>query len=227
MSANRLTVWDCAALVVTAFLGAAGAYLLRYAPDAPVPMHFDLHGRVDRWGDRGQAALVVLVCAAVALGVHLALNSIAARATLDRNARRVFATGRLIGLAGPVTVALPIAYLGAGLSRDLSPDTAATVALMGAWVIVALAGVSLGKATPNPWVGMRVYWTCKSRLAWDKSNRLLGRIYFLGGIAGLVLTPFGDFAGRSVLFVAVVVGGVVASMVEAWRAWRVDPERTA
>jgi uncharacterized membrane protein len=227
MKAHHLSPWDYAAGVLTALQVAAGVYIVRYGPDAPVPMHFNAHGHVDRWGDKGEAALVIFVCAFVTLAAHLVLNWTAARAALDRGAQRMLTSGRVIGLATPTTVALPFVYLGSGLARDASPETAPMIALMGAWVVIALAGATLGKTTPNPWIGMRVYWTYKSRLAWEKSNRLLGRIYFFGGLAGLILTPFGDFPSRIALFVTVVVGGAIASVFEAWRTWRVDPERTA
>ena len=50
-------------------------------------------------------------------------------------------------------------------------------------------GALLGKAGPNPWVGLRVYWTRRSRLAWERANRMLGHIYFLGSLTGLALLP--------------------------------------
>ena len=88
-------------------------------------------------------------------------------------------------------------------------------------------GALLGKAGPNPWVGLRVYWTRRSRLAWERANRMLGHIYFLGSLTGLALLPIVDEAHGYALLLAVVLGGALVATIESWRVWRADPERQA
>jgi uncharacterized membrane protein len=86
-------------------------------------------------------------------------------------------------------------------------------------------GSLLGKAAPNPFVGIRTYWTMKSRLAWDKSNRLAGRLFFWIGAAGLLTALFVDSAlVTAVLIIAILLAAAV-SVIEGWRVWRTDPER--
>jgi uncharacterized membrane protein len=96
---------------------------------------------------------------------------------------------------------------------------------MAAWAILAILGAVVGKAGPNNVVGVRVFWTRHSRLAWDKANRLLGRLFFLGGLAGLAATPFLDPRANIALVLALALGGAAASIWEARRVWRADPER--
>jgi len=98
-----------------------------------------------------------------------------------------------------------------------------------AWLMFVVVGALVGKAAPNAFIGVRVYWTLRSRLAWDKANRLLGRIFFFGGLIGLLAMPFIDLDHDFVLVMAwlliVVVGGGVLAIIESWRVWRTDPER--
>jgi uncharacterized membrane protein len=92
--------------------------------------------------------------------------------------------------------------------------------------IVTVLGAVIGKAKPNALVGIRVPWTRDSRLAWDKANRMGGRILFLGGlvgIAGLTLLPT---LAMIVLLLVLVAVAVSASLVEAHKAWSTDPART-
>jgi uncharacterized membrane protein len=74
-------------------------------------------------------------------------------------------------------------------------------------------------------VGVRTPWTYKSRLAWDRSNRLAGRLLFLIGLAGLVSAPW---AVQPLALIALIVAILVAavwSVIESWRVWRTDPDR--
>ena len=92
---------------------------------------------------------------------------------------------------------------------------------------VLVVGALLGKAGPNPWVGLRVYWTRRSRLAWERANRMLGHIYFLGSLTGLALCPSWMKRTATRLLLAVVLGGALVATIESWRVWRADPERQA
>ncbi len=93
------------------------------------------------------------------------------------------------------------------------------------WVIIALKGAGIGKLKPGSAMGLCVPWTKRSRLAWDRAHRALGRILFWGGLAGLatslVVAPLTSMA----LWAATVAVGVTAGLIESWRTWRVDPDR--
>lgn len=94
------------------------------------------------------------------------------------------------------------------------------------WVVIALKGAAVGKLKPNRFVGLRVSWTRQSRLAWDKGHRALGRILFWGGVIGLatslVVAPLATLA----MWFATVAVAVAVALLESWRTWRLDPERT-
>ena len=61
----KLTRMETAAGVVVFAQLALAAYTARFGIVGPVPMHFDMAGNVDRWGDRTQAAGVILIIAAI------------------------------------------------------------------------------------------------------------------------------------------------------------------
>ena len=93
-----------------------------------------------------------------------------------------------------------------------------------ALTFLAVGGL-LGKAAPNPFVGIRTYWTMKSRLAWDKSNRLAGRLFFWIGAAGLLTALFVDSAVVTAALIIAILFAAAVSVIEGWRVWRTDPER--
>ena len=144
----------------------------------------------------------------------------------NRGAARWLLASRAALLAmlalGTVTVAYYRLVPDAAPAPDFIPR--GLLALM--WVIIALKGAAVGKLKPNRFVGLRVSWTRQSRLAWDKSHRALGRILFWGGVIGLatslVVPPFATVA----MWFATVAAAVAVALIESWRTWRLDPERT-
>lgn len=94
------------------------------------------------------------------------------------------------------------------------------------WAAISLKGAAVGKFKPGGRLGLCVYWTTHSRLAWDRAHRVLGRILFWGGLIGLVVSfvipPIASFA----LWAATIALGVTLALVESWRSWRVDPDRS-
>lgn len=78
---------------------------------------------------------------------------------------------------------------------------------------------------PNALVGVRTPWTYASRLAWDKANRLAGRLFFWFGLLGFAAAPLvPQPAGMRAVVVATIAIAALA-VFESWRVWRDDPER--
>ena len=102
-------------------------------------------------------------------------------------------------------------------------QTSATALFAFVSALSLVLGLWLGKVEPNPLVGVRTYWALRSRLAWDKSNRLFGRIAFWSGAVGLLATTVAPQPlGLRFLIAALMVAAVLA-VFESWRIWRGDP----
>ena len=66
----------------------------------------------------------------------------------------------------------------------------------------------------------------RSRLAWDRAHRVLGRVLFWGGLAGLAASFVTPPPASIALFMATVGLAVSLALFESWRTWRGDPDRT-
>ena len=211
-----------AGLALVAAQATAAATILTLAPAGPVAMHFDLNGGVDRWGSRSEAAALT--------GLMALLSAATLFVVIQR--RRAGRDERRHGVAA-LSVVLMVTSLIAMLMTALAfhliqPGEAILVTLMaGISVVFAITGSFLGKIGPNRFVGIRTPWTCASRLAWDKSHRLGGRLFFWGGLAGMAAAPL---VPQPYGLVATVIGALAITaitMFESWRVWRADPERVA
>ena len=211
-----------AALALLASLAIAAA-VWRLGPTGPVPVHTSLlTGRVDGWSDREHVALMLLgLTAFYALGYGFMGALAGSRGDAGLRGLR---TARLV----IVLVALMTGGILAGLTFGVltTPDFGANRIQSGALSLLFLiVGALIGKAAPNPLVGVRTYWTLRSRLAWDKSNRLAGRLFFWIGVLGLIATPFAPPPAVLAAVIVAVLLSAIGAVFESWRVWRADPER--
>jgi uncharacterized membrane protein len=223
MTDRRFTLLDLATALVAAAILAAAAWVALRGPTGPIPMHFDLQGRPDRWGDRSELAALLGVMAVAAGATGGGLGWYAAR-TGDPSRRRGLRLGQGLTLAIIAMTTATIGFstlsgMGEAGSRDLGWATAGTSLLM------IIIGAVLGRVPPNPVVGVRTPWNYKSRLAWDRSNRLAGRLFFWLGLAGLISVPFAPGSISLPIFVAAILLAAAWSVFESWRVWRTDPDR--
>jgi uncharacterized membrane protein len=95
-----------------------------------------------------------------------------------------------------------------------------------ALLMVFLGGL-IGKVGPNALVGVRTFWALRSRNAWDKSNRLLGRLWFWAGLALFALAFVVSAELTLRIDFAVLLGAPLIAVFESWRVWHNYVNRVA
>lgn len=224
---RRFTLIDIATAVVVAAMLTGAMWIALHGPTEPLPMHFGPDGRPDRWGDRTELAGLIGFLAVITGLTAGGMGLYAARSD-DPARRRGLRIGQLIsllvvGALAPIMTA-HILSVAANPQMTSGPESLAwPMALLA--VVSLVTGALLGRVPPNVAVGVRTPWSLKSRLAWDRSNRLLGRLMFWIGVLGLIATPVSPQpVGLWVTVGAMLVAGAW-SVVESWRVWRADPDR--
>lgn len=199
----------------------AALAILRFGQDAPIPVHFGMDGTADRYGDRLEVAALVGSMALLTLLSPL-LFSVLGRRRGDPPPETLH-YALLVVMLVTTSIICVMAALAFGLVGSGRTPGMAVMAVIGG--VMAGAGAWMGKVGPNPLVGLRTPWALTSRLAWDKSNRLAGRLFFWGGLASLLTAPLAPQPIGMQVTVIGVLAAVVASVIESWRVWRTDPER--
>ena len=222
-----LTPLDGVSILTTAGIAGAALAVWRLGPTGPMPMHFNFAGEVDRWGDRTEMSLAIGVIAMVAGAVAVVCWAMERQVKDRRGDRFTYRLGRMVGLAAPAFAAAMLTATAFDLLPRQGGQEAFLSLMMGGMALLFLGmGAFLGRVKPNPVIGVRTYWALRSRLAWDKSNRLAGRLMTLVGLLGLVAAPVAPQpAGFHVLMGALIASGLAAGF-ESWRVWRTDPDRT-
>lgn len=217
---KRASVLDGLTGVAAVGLISFGAWVALAGPQGPLPVHYDAAGQVDRWGGRIEVGALLAglgLLAAVAGG----LTGLAVTRSDDKARRRGLMTAQAVTLIATVGAGIMIAVLSLSGAPQLQP--AWPMALVS--LLMAAIGATAGRVGPNPVVGVRTPWTYKSRLAWDRSNRLAGRLFFWLGLIGLAAAPFAPQPLGFYALIAAILIAAVLSVFESWRVWRDDPER--
>ncbi len=214
------SIADITAGIVGLVIAGAGAWVIVAGPTEPLPVHYGLTGQADRWGTRTEIGAVI-----AGLGLLLALLGfglgMAAARSPDLPRRRALRAAQLVSLIAILGVVL----FAGGASLTGATSIAGGLPMAGLSLTVLGAGAFLGRVGPNPFVGVRTPWTYKSRLAWDRSNRLAGRLLFLLGLFGLAAAAVAPQPAGLIVLGSGVLLAAVWSVVESWRVWRTDPDR--
>ncbi|WP_339913679.1 SdpI family protein [uncultured Brevundimonas sp.] len=219
-AANRAPAIDLATWGISILIIGTGLGVLIAGPTELMPVHWNIRGDADDWAGRELVGLMIAGLGLLNLLLAGGLGLFAARAD-DPARHRALRFGQLVVLLAMTGVTLFAG--GSSLSGAVTIRTA--IPMAGLSLIFLLFGAFLGRVGPNPVVGVRTPWTYKSRLAWDRSNRLAGRLLFLIGLIGLVTAPWAIQPFALIAVITAVIVAAVWSVIESWRVWRTDPDR--
>lgn len=215
-----LSALDRATIGASLLIVAAGVGVFVAGPTELMPYHFGADGRADAWAGR-EAIGGGIIALGLLTGIMAGGMGAAARRAEDRARARSLRWGQLLVLISLLGVSL---FAGATSVSGLT-SVGAALPRAGLSALFLLIGAVLGRVGPNPIAGVRTPWSYKSRLAWDRSNRLAGRLFFLIGLAGLAAAPVAPQPLGHLLLIGAVLLAALVSAIESWRVWRTDPDR--
>lgn len=146
-----------------------------------VPTHFDLSGTPNGYSSRPFAVFgLPCMMAALNLVLHIVTVKDPKRANVSAALKAV-----CLWLVPVLTVLCCGLCFGAALGYDVHMGTIAPC-LVG--VLFILIGNYLPKTKQSRMVGIRVKWTLESEENWNRTHRMAGFLWVLGGLVFLTLT---------------------------------------
>lgn len=211
---------DMATVLLSVLMGGVGVAVFVAGPTELMPVHWGVDGQANDWGTRELVGGVIAGLGFLNLLIAGGMG-LAAGCSHDPARARALRFAQLVIL---LSLSLVTLFVGsASLSGMTSMNSALPMA--GTSVLFLVTGAFLGRVGANPFVGVRTPWAFKSKLAWERSNRLAGRLLFLLGLGGLVTAPVAPQPLGIQALIAGVLIAAVWSVVESWRVWRTDPDR--
>jgi uncharacterized membrane protein len=183
-----------------------------------VPVHWNIHQQVDRYGGRFEGLFALPL---TALGIYL-LMLLLPRIDPGRANYATFAgafTTLRVALIGFLAAIYAVSQLSI---RGVEMNLNVMALITGALLIVV--GNVLGKIRPNWFIGIRTPWTLSSKDAWVRAHRLGGWVLIAGGLvfmaAGVVGAEWAMWAASATLGV-----GMLGVTVYSYFVWRADPDK--
>ena len=90
---------------------------------------------------------------------------------------------------------------------------------------IAVGGNYLGKARANFFVGVRTPWTLSSDLSWEKTHRILGRLFVWSALIVLAVRFAIGIEAAYLAFAATITASAVFAIASSYVFWKNDPAR--
>ncbi|HHZ02269.1 MAG TPA: SdpI family protein [Tissierellia bacterium] len=172
-------------------------FLYDKLPDQ-LPIHWDIHGNPDDYGSKFFAAIgLPLMMAGLNIITHFVLNNDPKK----ENASHVL---KLIGkLTIPIlsVTLLPITLF-AGLGYNI-PIERIVPAFVG--ILFIIIGNYLPKSKQNYTVGIRLPWTLNNETNWNKTHRLAGYLWIIGGLLMFINSFLNLYWMASFIIIMVII----------------------
>ena len=216
MKAQKIADATCGTLIAGMLISGALSYST--APER-FPMHWNLHGEVDRFGGRFEGLFALPL---VALGVWLLVRLIPRIDPGRANYANFVPAWATLQVA--ILAVLTVVYGVIQASARGSAIEVTTVVPLALGALFIVLGNLLGKLRPNWFFGIRTPWTLSSAESWNRTHRAGGWVFVGLGLltmAAAVIAP-----ERSIL---VMVGLVIVSSAGlaaySYAVWRRDPDK--
>jgi uncharacterized membrane protein len=210
--------WLPLLIIATALAASAVAY-----PNLSerIPTHWNFAGEVDGWSGRGWGAWMMPVMMAFVWALTRFLPAIDPR---RKNYEKF--SGAFEGIILSVMVFMLVLHgitLAAGLGYPIAMERVVPV---GIGLLLIVIGNLLPRARSNWFVGIKTPWTLSSDRVWEKTHRVGGRLFVLGGII-IALSTLVDPSWSQWVAVGVVGVCSLAAVLYSYLEWRNEKTATA
>jgi uncharacterized membrane protein len=188
-----------------------------------VPVHWDIHGQIDRYGSPWEFVAFGPLVALLTVGALLGVLAIArVRTALARSGTMYGrATVAIVGAMVAIHLAVLLLIFRAVQQHDTASPALASRILATVYVLLGVLlmvlGNWMGKIRRNPVFGIRTPWTLQSDVVWERTNRLGGRLLAGLGLAVLLTAIVWPFWASTIVMLAGLLGLCVWALVYSRR----------
>ena len=165
-----------------------------------VPMHWNIRGEIDRYGDKTELILLTVLLSSVTY-VFFLVFKIDPKNKLRKMGHKFHVIKFLMTTFMSVLSLVIIISI-----KNASLDNTNYYLLVGALYIVL--GNYFKTIRPNYFIGIRTPWTLESENVWKKTHKLGGVMWFAGGIVVVLSSLF--FERQMTVRILTIVTGIIS-----------------
>lgn len=204
-------------IIALVVLGFVLTGLFFTAAPEQIPAHYDSRGQVDRWGSKYEYILLPVINL-------IFTGSMAYLARREEKQGRDMNAGVILGMTAIVLLMFNLIWVVFMALAMKGGVQTPGLAIKTVTILLALSLVPLGnkmpKSTRNSAYGLRTSWSMASDRCWQKSQRVAGYTFVIGGIGGSVLCALLPALWCGWAFLVVMACVVLAAMAVSRRVCR-------
>lgn len=217
---NLRSFYRVAAVAVVVQLLLAGWGLAQVGLSATVPIHWNAAGEPSGYGPAWLAFLLMPAITLGLVGLFALIPRVEPRRANLLKSSRAYLTIAFATLVLMLGVDVATVLAGVGYDVPIAPLVGGGVGLL----FVALGNV-MTTLRSNFMVGVRTPWTLTSDLAWDRTHRLIGRLWVIGGVAMFLVSLLGQGEALVVVILAFAFGTLIVAFAYSYLVWKSDPNK--
>jgi uncharacterized membrane protein len=171
-------------------------YLWGQLPEQ-VPMHYNIKGEVDRYGDKSELILIPILLPLLIYLIFLIVPAIDPKKQLQKMGNK-YQTLKFI-LTGLMSL-LALYILHSAKEQTMGNPNLIFIPI---GILYLVLGNYFKTIKPNYFIGIRTPWTLESESIWKETHRLAGKIWFVGGLLTILCSLVLDEKSNFIAFMGI------------------------
>jgi len=211
MKINLKTEFPLFIIVALPFL-----YLAFIWNDLPkeVPLHWNIHGEIDRYGDKSELWIVPFLLPLLTYGIFLIVPYIDPKQNLNKMGKK-FNILKFVLTAFMSVLALYVLYVS---------KTQSMTSFNGIVILIGALYVILGNyfktLRANYFIGIRTPWTLEDEDIWKKTHEMAGKLWFIGGMVIILCGVLIDESVSFKLFLGITIMITIIPVISSYLQFR-------
>jgi uncharacterized membrane protein len=185
-----------------------------------IAMHFDIEGKADRYGNKKELMVMVIVLSVMCAGIFFLLSNIYKidpKRYAAENKDRLKRMGFIISIfLSAMTCFIIYSSVHEGF------EIGVRYVFAGVGLLLSVLGNYMHTIKPNYFAGFRVPWTLNNEENWRKTHLLGGKLWFVGGLFIALLCLFLPNKLAAIAFFVFITAMVLIPLVYSYRLYRAD-----
>jgi len=189
-----------------------------------VPVHFNLKGVADKFGDKTELITLVAVLLGMTMLVYVLLPlayKIDPKKTAPANKKRLQRLALAIAAFMSFVTCIIVVSAAQGNFRFNIRLIFAGVALL-----LCVVGNYMHNIKPNYFAGLRLPWTLNNEENWRKTHLLAGKLWFAGGLIAVIPCLLAPVIISIIIFFTIMVVLIAVPVIYSYRLYK-DQKHTA
>ncbi len=179
-----------------------------------IPMHYGINGNVDRYGNKAELMIVMLLMTGVSIGTYALVTNIH---KIDPKQAKKNPIDRFQKIASGVVLFMTIINLVIVINSG-KPELKIMdkVLLPCIGLLFMFLGNYMYNIKPNYFVGIRVPWTLDNDEIWKKTHQLAAVLFFIGGLVMIIVALMSSFM---IAIITVLALSIIVSIIPMFYAY--------